>query len=253
MIDRDFAFSHLTWVEAEEAARGNAALILPVGSTEPHGPHLSLDTDVLIAEAMATRAAARLRESGQKAYVLPPIAYAVTDFAKGFGGAVSVSARTASALIEEVCRSLISLDFQTIAIATAHLEPAHLASVRDACARMKETAGVEPIFPDITTKRWGRMLNDEFRSGACHAGSFETSVVMVHSPEDVREEMLAQLPPVPISLSRGIKEGITTFMEAGGERAYFGDPAASSAEEGERTIDTLAEILVTAIGESRSA
>lgn len=253
MIDRDVAFSRLTWVEAEEAARRKAALILPVGSTEPHGPHLPLDTDVLIAEAMASRAVERLRASGVEAYVLPAIAYAVTDFARGFGGAVTVSARTASSLIEEVCRSLISLGFRRIAIATAHLEPAHLVSIRDACARVKEAAGVEPIFPDITSKRWGRMLNEEFRSGACHAGSFETSVVMVHSPEDVREEMLAQLPPVPISLSRVIKEGIATFREAGGSRAYFGDPAASSAEDGERTIATLAEILVTAISESPSA
>jgi creatinine amidohydrolase len=97
------------------------------------------------------------------------------------------------------------------------------------------------------------MLTDEFRSGACHAGRFETSVVAAERPGAVREILRLTLPPNPTSLSKKIREGARTFREAGGDRAYFGDPAAATPEEGRATIETLAEILVTAIAEASRA
>jgi len=246
------AFAKLTYPEAEEAAARRAALILPVASVEPHGPHLPLDTDAIIAEGMAERAVLALRAAGTEAYVLPTLPYAVTDFARGFGGAVSITRETAGAVLAETLLALAGLGFRSLAIANAHLEPGHLASIREAIERVKGATGVETIFPDLTSKRWGRMLTDEFRSGACHAGSFETSVVLARRPQEVRESMRSTLPPNPISLSRKIREGAADFRAAGGDRAYFGDPAAATVEEGELILDILAGILVTAITEGRS-
>lgn len=252
MSGGEIAFARLTYPEAEAAARRGAALILPAGSVEPHGPHLPLDTDLIIAAAMAEEAARGCRAAGIEAYVLPAIAYAVTDFAKGFGGAVSLSEATASALIAETCMGLVRQGFERIAVANVHLEPAHLRSIRSAVARVREATGVEVLFPDITSKRWGRMLTGEFKSGACHAGSFESSLVMACAPGSVREEERKALAPNPTSLSRKIKEGALSFKEAGGERAYFGAPAEATREEGLATLRTLAGILVTAIREGRS-
>jgi creatinine amidohydrolase len=246
------AFGSLTSPEAEAAAGRNAVLLLPVASMEPHGPHLPLDTDAVISEGMAARAVARLGAEGVEAYVLPTLPLAVTEFARGFGGAISISGATSSSLLREACLALVAQGFRRIAIANAHLEPAHLASILDAVARVKEATGVEILFPDLTAKRWGRMLGDEFRSGACHAGSFETSLVLALRPGEVREEIRRDLPPNGISLSKKIREGASDFRSAGGDRAYFGDPAAATAEEGERLLDILAGILVTAIGEGRS-
>jgi len=245
-------FARLTYEEAERAAAGGAVLILPAGSTEPHGPHLPLDTDVVISEAMAIRAVGLLRGRGGDAYVLPPISYAVTDFARGFGGAVSISRATATAVIAEACVALIRQGFARIAIASAHLEPAHLASIRDAVAWVRSETQIDVLFPDITSKRWGRMLSEEFRSGACHAGRFETSIVMARRAGDVRESVRATLPATTISLSRMIKDGVGSFRDAGIDRAYCGDPASATADEGSASIDTLALILATAITEGRS-
>ena len=252
MTRADLAFARLTYLEAEAAAKRDVVLILPVGAVEPHGPHLPLDTDLIIAGGMAEMAADLCRQAGIEAYVLNPLAYAVTDFARGFGGAVSIARDTASALVAEVCRALVGQGFRRIVLANAHLEPAHLDSLRAAVTRVKEATGVEVLFPDITSRRWGRMLTDEFRSGACHAGSFETSLVMACAPEAVRETERRSLPPNPVSLSRKIKEGVTGFKEAGGERAYFGAPADASREEGLATLRTLAGILLTSIQEGRS-
>ncbi len=100
------------------------------------------------------------------------------------------------------------------------------------------------------TRRWARTLSAEFKSGACHAGRFEGSIVLAERPDLVRDDVRRGLGAVTASLSTAIAEGKRTFAEAGGPRAYFGDPAAASAEEGRRTIATLGAILAEAVMEA---
>jgi len=103
------------------------------------------------------------------------------------------------------------------------------------------------IFPDLTRKPWSSRLGDEFRSGACHAGQFESSIVLSERPAAVREPVRRALAPNPRSLSDAIRAGKQTFEEAGGPRAYFGDPAAASADEGSRLVEMLGAILEEAV------
>jgi creatinine amidohydrolase len=65
----------------------------------------------------------------------------------------------------------------------------------------------------------------------------------------VREEIRLALEPKLISLSQAIRAGARSFIEIGGDQAYFGDPAAATAEEGDRVFDILAEMIVTALNE----
>jgi creatinine amidohydrolase len=247
----DFYFAHRTWTELRDllAQAEPCALILPVGSTEAHGPHLPLSTDVIIAEEMALRAARRLAARGAMALVLPPVAYSVTDFSAGFAGSVSIAAETATALVHDVLRALIQQDFTRLAIANAHLEPAHIATLRAACAAIKTETGVEVAFPDVTRRRWALLLTAEFQSGACHAGQYESSLVLHARPELVRDAARLSLEPKLISLSQAIRAGATRFTEIGGDQAYFGSPAAATSTEGDRVFDVLADMLVTALDE----
>ena len=107
--------------------------------------------------------------------------------------------------------------------------------------------GTPIVFPDVTRRRLAERLTEEFRSGACHAGQYEGSLVMADDPGSVDEALLRTLPPVPISLVEAIAAGKTDFMQAGGLQAYFGRPAAASADEGRATFETLALLLVEAI------
>ena len=247
----DPRFAHRTWTELRDLlARSNpCALILPVGSTEAHGPHLPLSTDVIIAEEMALRAARMLEARGETALVLPPVAYSVTDFSEGFAGSISIRAETATALLRDILFSLIRQGFQRIAIANAHLEPAHIATLRAACEAVKTETRIEIAFPDVTRRRWAQMLTEEFQSGACHAGQYESSLVMSARPDLVREEARRALDPKLISLSQAVRAGASRFAEIGGDQAYFGSPAAATAEEGHRTFEILAGMIVTALDE----
>ena len=246
--------SAMTWEEVAGLDASRVVAILPIGATEAHGPHLPLSTDVLIAEAMARSGAARLAQRGLEPLILPPLAYTPTPFAAGFAGTIGVSATTLRETLEDIAGSLGRLGVRRLVIANAHLDPTHLGALHDAVSATR--ADTDPtgagnaatvIFPDITRRPWGSRLTAEFRSGACHAGQYETSIIMAVRPDLVRDDARMTLPPVTHSLSTAMREGRHTFEEAGGERAYFGDPAAASAEEGLQTIAVLGEILEEAV------
>jgi len=112
---------------------------------------------------------------------------------------------------------------------------------------IRRDVGLAVACPNLAAKPWALRLSDEFRSGACHAGQFETSIVLAERPELVREAVRAALPPNPASLSRAIRNGKSTFEAAGGARAYFGFPAQATAEEGRLTIEVLGLILDEAV------
>ncbi len=223
--------------------------ILPVGAIEAHGPHLPLTTDGIIAQSMAAAAATRLEARDLTPLLLPPVDYSAAPFAAGFPGTISVSAASITALVVDIARSLESWDVPALAIANAHLDPAHLGSLHDATRTIRAEIEVRVAFPDLTRRPWGSRLTEEFKTGACHAGQFEGSIVLAARPDWVRESVRSTLPPNPTSLSAAIRAGHKTFQEAGGSEAYFGDPAAATREEGEQTIAALGRILADAVFE----
>jgi len=243
-------FQNQTWKEAREAIARGVVVILPVGSTEAHGPHLPLATDVIISEEMSLRAAQKLNAQGIETLVLPAIAYSVTDFSTDFPGTISIRKETASALIHDICVSLYEQGARLVAIANSHLEPEHVASINEAIEAVNRETGRAIAFPDKRRRRWAEKLTEEFRRGDCHAGSYETSLVMAARPELVREDIRQSLERVPISIAEKIKVGASTFTEAGGTEAYFGDPRAASREEGAATYEALSDMIVTSVMEA---
>jgi creatinine amidohydrolase len=240
-------WADLTWEEVRDLDRPRAVALLPVGAIEAHGPHLPLATDVLMAEAMAEAAAARLEAKGHPAILLPAIPYAAAPFGAGFPGTVSVRAESVKALVLDLARELTRQGFAALGVANAHLDPAHLEMLAGARAAADEEELLPVICPDLTRKPWALRLGEEFQTGACHAGRYEGSVVLAARPDLVREETRRTLAPNPSSLSRAIRAGARSFEDAGGPRAYFGWPADATAEEGSRTIEALGAILAEAV------
>jgi creatinine amidohydrolase len=235
------SLEHLT-----SGKKGVIALV-PVGSTEPHGPHLGLGTDVIISAAACLRACELLEKRGTMVGVIAPaISYGVTECATGFAGAVSIPAPILTAYIEAVVDGLLASGVRHVCLVNNHLEPAHDSAVRAVLpGREKKVSYACPL-----EKKWARTLSAEFKSGACHAGRYETSIVMAAAPELVTEALRQRLAPVPISLSEKLKAGVNTFEAMGMELAYAGDPAAATVEEGEQLIQRLGEMVVGEVLES---
>ena len=239
--------AQLTWEEVRDLERERTLVVLPVGAIEAHGPHLPLDTDVVIASAMARAGAKRLGARGKVVLILPALAYTAAGFGAAFHGTLSISGVTVTALVVDLARSLSEQGFRLLAIANAHLDPEPLAALNEAVKLARADRLLPVVFPDLTRKPWASKLGDEFKSGACHAGRFETSIVLAEHPAAVRENLRLSLAPNPRSLSDAIRAGKRTFEQAGGPRAYFGDPAAATADEGSRLIETLGAILEEAV------
>jgi creatinine amidohydrolase len=231
---------------AAELAAGPVTALVPVGSVEPHGPHLPLATDTLIGEAAADRAAALLRAKGIRALVAPAIPYGVTDFAAGFAGAVSVPAEALTPFLRAVVQGYLATGFTHACLVNNHLEAAHDAAVRAAVEGLGHRASVAcPL-----ARRWARTLSAEFKSGACHAGAYETSLVLAAAPETVDRAAAAALPDLSLSLSEAARAGIPTFRALGMDRAYTGAPARATPEEGEAMLDRLATMIATTVQEA---
>jgi creatinine amidohydrolase len=226
--------------------RGVIALV-PVGSTEPHGPHLGLGTDVVISAAACLRAAELLEKRGTMVGVIAPaISYGVTDCATGFAGAVSIPAAVLTAYVAAVVDGLLVSGVRHVCLVNNHLEPAHDAAIR--AVLDGRTGKVSYACP--LAKRWARTLSAEFKSGQCHAGRYETSIMMAAAPELVAEAMRTRLPAVPISLSDNLRAGVMTFEAMGMQAAYAGDPAAATIDEGDQLIARLGDMVVGEILEA---
>ena len=242
-----YSLRQLTWTDVDSLDKHRVIALLPVGAIEAHGPHLPLATDVVISESMAAAAAQQLEAHSLLPLVLPSLEYTAAPFAEAFPGTVAVRPETAVALIQDIAACLARWQIPLLGIANSHLDPTHLACLHQATDQIRAAGDIRVAYPDLTRRPWGSRLTAEFKSGACHAGQFEGSIVMHARPEWVQEETRRQLAPNPVSLAEAIASGKKSFEEAGGGQAYFGDPAAATSEEGRQTIEILGDILAEAV------
>ncbi|MEO7329019.1 MAG: creatininase family protein [Minicystis sp.] len=237
-------------LRARMAAGERLIALLPTGSVEPHGPHLPLGTDTLISETAALRAIPLLAAQGLTALLAPTIPYGVTHFAEGFAGAVSVPAPALTAFARAVIQGLLDTGFTHVCLVNNHLEPAHDQAVRAAIE------GFPPGRASVAcplARRFARTLSPEFKSGACHAGRYETSLVLAAAPTLVDQPAASALPALDLSLSDGIKAGKTSFKAMGMSAAYTGAPALASEAEGHHLYVLLAAMIESCVLESLAA
>ena len=210
-----------------------AVHLLPLGATEPHGPHAPLSTDTLISVGICERAAERL-DGEVPVLVLPAMPYGVTRYGSAFPGVVSISEETLRSLVAEIAESVGRL-----VLVNSHFEPEQVETLR--------ATGL-PLL-DLTRRKNAERLTDEFRSGSCHAGRYETSLVLADRPELVHADRMQALDERHVEMPAAIAAGQTDFLAMGMDQAYCGAPAEASADEGRETFETLTEMLVELIRE----
>src|SRR5262245_55582564 len=172
----------LTWPAVRDLPAARTVALLPAGAVEAHGPHLPLGTDVIIAEAMARAGAERLSARGLVVLLLPALTFAPAPFAAAFAGTVHTPAEATTMIVVGAARRRSRQGSRVTAVGNAHHDPAHVQALRTA-VDVAAGAGLELVFPDLTRRRWAERLTDEFRSGACHAGRYEGSIVLAERPE----------------------------------------------------------------------
>ena len=202
------------------AAASNVVVLVPLGSTEQHGPHLPLDTDTRIAIALAQSAAEAFPAEG--VFVAPVLAYGSAGEHAGFAGTISIGQEALELVVIELVRSLTAQGAKTVLV-NGHGGNAAVLG-RSARRLRREGHAVWLWAPEVS-------------GGDAHAGRTETSLLAFLAPELVRWDRL----------ERGNAQPLRTLMaqlQAGGLRTVspngvLGDPTGSSAEEGEKLFEML--------------
>jgi creatinine amidohydrolase len=213
--------SALTWPQAEGMGTGGVVLLVPVGATEQHGPHLPLSTDTDIARALA-QTAERARPDVATA---PAIAYGASGEHAAFAGTLSIGQAAIELLLVELGRSA-SMTFARILLLSTHGGNAD--PVRRAVATLRaEDRDVRAWAP-----RW---------DGDAHAGRLETSLMLAIAPSRVRLSAAAPGATEPIGqLLPRLRQGGVRSVSANG---VLGDPAGASADEGRALLRLAGEQL----------
>jgi mycofactocin precursor peptide peptidase len=215
-----------SWTSAAVAAEGPFTLLLPLGATEQHGPHLPLDTDTRIAVAVADGVAVELDD----VMVAPPIAIGASGEHDGFAGTLSVGTRVLTDVLVEIVRTAGS-EFARIVVINGHGGNAYaLRAAAAACAAEGRSLEV-----------WSIRL-----PGAdAHAGRTETSLMLHLAPEVVlvAEAVAGNTDPIDELLPK-IMEGGVREVSANG---VLGDPVGASAHEGAELLSALVSDAVAQI------
>ncbi len=243
---KEIWLERMTFEDAAACVRSGALVMLPVSPLEAHGPHLPLGVDFFGAGTLAEKSAELLNQQHIKTVVAPVIPYALADAAMPFAGTVSLRTDTLKALVSDIARSFKKHGFRGLVIVCQHLERANLKTLQEIAAELSgaivPTLMVNPFFTHAETMH--AMMQGEFPELDLHAGEWETAFCLWLYPRLVKMEILEDLPPNWVNLREKLYEqGCRDFVEAGGERCYFGDPSRGDPVLGRRIYEGLAKVL----------
>lgn len=226
--DRSVAFpSELGNSTSRQLRNLTPALLVPVGSTEQHGPHLPLDTDTRIADAVAHAVAVRL--TGQW-LVAPAIAYGASGEHAGFPGTVSIGTEALRHLLVEYGRSACDWAGRVVFV-NGH--GGNVGALIDAVGLLR-TEGRDVSWCPCAVA-----------GGDAHAGHTETSVLLHLSPADVwiDERVPGNAAPLAELLPQLRRGGVAAVSAVG----VLGDPTSASAEDGRTAFEEMVGAATRAV------
>lgn len=175
-------------------ARPERVAVLPVGSTEQHGPHLPLDVDTRITAAMCEAAA--LEVVGEIGVVIaPPLAVGVSEHHMGFPGTLSLDASTFTQAVVDTGASLVRHGLDRIVIVNGHAGNAGALQVAASRIRLEAGASLVVFLHEwsLAAEAFAR-VRESGPGGAAHACEYETSVYLHLRPDAVRMELAVDEP-----------------------------------------------------------
>jgi creatinine amidohydrolase len=221
----------MTSAEFAEAMERDPVVILPIGATEAHGPHLPLGTDSFQPEAMADMVAQRVN-----GLVAPAIKYGQHSSTRNLPGTIGITSSTLRSIIIDVLESMHRNGIRKILIISGHAGSVHMAMIKDACEDVVRRYQMDVVF--LTDYDIGKDVQEEIGAGAGdgHGGMMETSRIMAIRPD-----------LVPKCRTKGefVSAGYAVVSDP--ERCYpqgfVGDAGKASAQAGKRLNDYIADAL----------
>jgi creatinine amidohydrolase len=247
-VPRNGLMEDMTWPEVAEAARAGLPVVLAVGSTEQHGPHLPLATDCILPVGVALEAARQV-----PLVIAPPIRFgarsrALSGGGEGFPGTLSLRATTLLATVREVLEALIRTGFRRICLQNWHYE--NVGVLWEACdlavadhpdARILV---LENPMPDFEPDELAALFPAGFPGWDVeHASIMETSLMLVLRPDLVHRDRIVD-DEAARHPSWDVVPAPADFIPSSG---VLWHPSEATEEIGRRFLTAAANRLATAI------
>ncbi|MBK4348565.1 mycofactocin biosynthesis peptidyl-dipeptidase MftE [Lacisediminihabitans changchengi] len=197
---------------------GAPLLLVPLGSTEQHGPHLPFDTDAVIATAVARGLVERLAGD---AVIAPTLNYGSSGEHQGFPGTASIGQEALRSLLIELVRSVDAWAGSVIFV------NGHGGNIRPLSTAVTE------LIAEQHSVAW---LPCAVRGGDAHAGRTETSLMLHLAPQTVRLEHAEPGNTAPLSELTDLATGGLIAVTANG---ILGDPTGATAAEGAELLEAM--------------
>ncbi|WP_226013256.1 creatininase family protein [Halomicrobium salinisoli] len=229
-----------TWTDLGDYFEDESLAIVPIGSTEQHGPHLPLGTDALIAEAFAREAAERT------GYLCTPtIDVGVSAHHRQFHGTMWVDAPVFRDYVESLTRNLADHGIDRVVYVNAHGgNVQHLREVGRRLRNDEALYAIEWMWNDSISD----LVDDLFDRTGPHGGPKETALVQHLADELVRDDRLSAARDggvVDVTTNDTIVDGARTYYDAidNTPNGVVGDQTDATAAKGERLFEAASERL----------
>ena len=234
-----------TWPEAGEALGDGSLALVPLGSTEQHGPHLPLATDHLIAESFA-------REAADRADVActPTVNVGVSPHHRQFHGTMWVDAPVFRDYVESLTRNLAYHGVDRVIYVNAH--GGNVEHLREVGRRLRDEEllyAVEWMWNESIPE----LVDDLFARNGPHGGPKETALIQHLAPELARDDRLEDARDdgvVNLEAADMIRYGARTFYDAADntDNGVLGDQTDATAEKGAEMFERATGQLVRLCG-----
>ena len=234
----------LTFLEISRALKESSILCLPIGSIEQHGPHLPLNTDVILAEEFTRRIIARWGES-LDIWQLPTLAMSLAREHEWASGTMSLSIQGITAFMRDLGREIArALPARNLAIINGHGGNRGILEALAQDLRADFGLNICILHPAAWVEVEANLEIPEI-----HGGKNETSMMLAIAPQLVRQDQIAQLKNSPDGkairkaiLDRAVSWPWTTDDKRIADMGVIGDAKAASAEFGERILGHVVEM-----------
>jgi len=247
-VKRPKSLTEMSWAEVADALKETDTIIIPVGSTEQHGPHLPLGTDTLQTIDMVRFTAMRLESEGVKVVPGPAIPFGLAPYHMDFPGTISLRPETFHALLMDICRCLIGHGFRNMYLFLGH--GGNWGAMQIVAHELTRETGA-----NVVALNWLPYLHKEYPkilklNDSSHAGEGETSRSLVSHPGLVlRERMQVLMMKEKADELEGEDHPLIGGGVLNGNRSMkdatpigsMGNPTVATAETGQKVYDVISK------------
>ena len=222
----------MTTPEFTDGLQKTRTVLLPIGATEEHGPHLPLGTDTFQARDVAGRLAGL-----RPIFIAPAIPYGVCRSTSCHPGTITIRTATLKALVTDVVVALYGQGLRNFILLTGHAGGTHNAALIDAgedLLKAYDDIRVAVLTEYLLAAGEGRDLVETV--GDSHAGEIETSRMLNSCPQWVKGTAPREFPSFPAGI---LVRNKARYWPGG----VWGDPGKASAAKGRRIEDLVVEAL----------